>query len=61
MSTVVVDPPVSRYSDPEEIEAWIRELDELIEAASEDEGARLAYTRAKSEAEAWLKSASPTQ
>lgn len=54
---VLVDPPAIRYSAPDEIAAWIHELEELMEAAGDDEAAFEAYARAKADAKRWHSSA----
>lgn len=55
MTRTIVDPPVSRYSDRAEIDAWISELDRRL-AAPLDESARLAFLDARQEATEWLES-----
>lgn len=55
--TIIIDPPVSMYSSPEEIRAWLRELREQKKTAEGVEHSK-AYDRAITEAEGWIERAS---
>ena len=52
--TIIIDPPVSPYSEPAEIEAWIDDLEALREKFAGDEGALPTIEQALEEARRWL-------
>ena len=56
MTRTIIDPPVSRYSEPAEIREWIAELDRRLAVPGVDEGTRLALSSAVAEAKQWLDS-----
>ena len=55
MSFFLIDLPVSRYSPPDEIRAWIRRLCEMDKEYWDDRAALDATSHAIKMAEGWLK------
>jgi len=52
--SVLIDPPVGPYSPPEEIRAWIEELEERLEDVEEKED-RQAHREAIERAQRWMR------
>jgi len=55
--SLLIDPPVDRYSSPEDLQDWLEELEALLEEYKGDPEAVGAVGQALTQARGWLEAA----